>query len=107
MPPTANIVSGKTSLLISPARIAAASCGEPGTAAPIGVKASAPSPPKRSAMVRTPRIDMSRMVPCRNSAGPSMTTARSRVMPWDPVETVTSTTSAAAREATATVTCAG
>ena len=77
MPKIANIVSGKTSDVSAPARAAAVSMGEPGVDAPLGVNASGPTPPKRSAMVRTPRTPMSRIAPCMNRAGPSMARAKS------------------------------
>ena len=97
MPTTENSVSGKTSLVARPARSAAASWADPGTAAPIGVNASAPWPPNFSAMVSTPRAAISRIAPCRNSAGPSMMTAWASVPPRcaSSAETVTRTTNAA------------
>ena len=76
-------------------------------AAPIGVNASAPWPPNFSAMVRTPSIDISRMVPCRKSDGPSMITASRRVPPWcaSLTDTSTSTRKAATRPTSAMATC--
>ena len=60
--------------MLTPARTASAAKLDPGTAAPIGVKASDPTPPIRSAMVSTAMNDRSSTAPWRNSAGPSMTT---------------------------------
>jgi len=77
MPKIANTVSGKTSDVRAPARVAAVSTGEPGVDAPLGVKASGPTPPKRSAIVSTPRMPISTMAPCRKRAGPSMASAKS------------------------------
>ncbi len=74
IPPTENNASGKTSVVARPARTASASCPEPGVAAPGGVNASEPTPPRRSAMVRTPMMDRRMTAPWRNRAGPSMTT---------------------------------
>ena len=48
-----------------------------GTILLLGVNASGPTPPKRSAIVRTPSTPSSRIVPCMNSAGPSIARAKS------------------------------
>ena len=74
MPPMENRASGKTSLVPQPARDAARSSGDPGTAAPIGVKASAPAEENFSAIRSTEINDSTRIEPCRKSAGPSMMT---------------------------------
>ncbi len=82
IPSTAKSVSGKTSEVAYPARVAASSWCEPGVEAPIGVNASEPVPPKRSAMTRTPMVARSSSVPWRNSATPSTATEPPRVIDW-------------------------
>ena len=86
MPPTANIVSGNTSVWITPALVASCSVTLPAIADACGVNASnppdvssrpCPAGMPRSAMSRIPNIPTSRMVPCRNNAGASTTTAPS------------------------------
>ena len=85
MPPTANIVSGNTSVCMTPALVASCSATLPAIADACGVNASRPRAPlsllgcaarsRRSAISRMPSTPTSRMVPCRNSAGVSTATA--------------------------------
>ena len=83
MPPTANMVSGKTSVWATPALTANASAALPGTVEACGVNASKPdvaesnppNPPRRSPISRIASADTSRITPCRNSAGLSTATA--------------------------------
>ena len=82
MPPMANIVSGNTSVWISAALVATFSATLPGTVEASAVKASNATAPsgvsagaRRSAISSTLSTPISRMVPCRNSVGRSMSTA--------------------------------
>ena len=86
IPPTANIVSGNTSVCITPALVASFSATLPATAEACGVNAPVRAPwlsdsdpvrMRRSAISRMPRTPTSRIVPCRNSAGASTATAPS------------------------------
>ena len=104
MPVTDRSVSGKTSEVLQPSRATASSSGEPGTLAPIGVNASAPEPPKRSAMRRTPSRAITRSVTWRKIAGPSTATDPSRVTPWASTVRRRATAVAATRASTATAT---
>ncbi len=106
MPPTAKRVSGKISVVTSPARTAAASWGEPGMAAPCGVNASLSGPPEnRSAMVRMARMLSSRIAPWRYSVGPSTTIEPEAVAPLVPLAALTTATNAANRPAIDSTTC--
>ncbi len=80
MPATANSSSGKTSVVVKPALTAFFSCSLPGTAEPCAAKESTRLPwatgsSLRSAKVKAATRAISRMVPCRKSAGPSTATA--------------------------------
>ncbi len=76
MPPTANNVSGYTSVCSTPSLVRVCSAPLPGSAAPDGVNASPPPPSiLRSAKNATPTIEADRIVPWRKSAGPSTASA--------------------------------
>ncbi len=103
MPPTANSVSGKTSVVTRPARVAAASCGDPGMVAPCGVKESPVGPlEKRSPIVRTARAVSSNRLPHRKSVGPSTTIEPDAVEPLVPLDARTTATNPATRPRTVT-----
>ncbi len=74
IPVTENSSSGNTSDCTRPARRACDSAGDPGTADACGVNAP-PASMLRSDIVSTATTESTRMVACRNSAGPSTTTA--------------------------------
>ena len=82
IPSTANRVSGKTSEVAYPARVAMSSWFDPGVEAPIGVNASPPTPPKRSPMMSTLITASSSRAPMRNTETPSTTTEPPRVTAW-------------------------
>ena len=76
MPPIAKSASGKTSVVVNPALVAACSPSLPGTDAACAAKESTRLPcaagsSRRSAKVKIATRPTSRIVPCRNSAGPS------------------------------------
>lgn len=80
MPATEKRASGKTSVVVNPALTAAFSPSLPGTEPAWAAKESTRLPcaagsRRRSANVKTETIETSRMVPCRNRAGPSTATA--------------------------------
>ena len=105
----ANMVSGNTSVWMTPALVANRSATSPGTAEACGVKPSRPRCPpsasasagtRRSAISRMPSTPTSRMVPCKNSAGASMTTApitaeRPTAPPMSRANSTTATSAAA------------
>ena len=74
IPPSDNSSSGYTSVCTRPSREALASSGEPGVVEACAVNA-VESGLVSSAMVNTASKAKTRIVPCRNSAGPSITTA--------------------------------
>ena len=76
MPATAKSSSGNTSVVVNPAFTAAFSLSLPGTEAACAAKESTGLPcasgsRRRSAKVNRETSAASRIVPCRNSAGPS------------------------------------
>ena len=76
MPARENRTSGKTSVVVNPALTAAFSLSLPGTDAAWAAKESTRLPcdagsRRRSAKVKTETSPITRMTPCRNSAGPS------------------------------------
>ena len=82
MPPTANMVSGNTSVWLMPARTAICSATLPGAVDACGVKPSSPRAVEtdsgaatRSPIRSTPSTATTRIAPCRNSAGRSTATA--------------------------------
>ena len=113
MPPTANMVSGNTSVWVIPARVATRSATLPGAVEACAVNPSstrtAPAVSTttvRSPMSRTPSTAMTRIAPCRNSAGRSTAIAPTAASRPAPVSryTPTSATNAATSPPTASVT---
>ncbi|SCE61993.1 hypothetical protein GA0115253_1099325 [Streptomyces sp. Termitarium-T10T-6] len=93
-PATEKRSSGKTSVVVNPARTAAFSPSPPGTAPGWAANESTrlpwlPGSSRRSAKVNTATMATRRMVPCRNRVGPSIAMApmaaiRAFVVPYPP-----------------------